>query len=217
MKPYYQDALVTIYHGDSREIVPRLSADSFDLVVSDPPYGIDHPTDYAARRRGGLSECRVDYPPIYDDDKPFDPAWILALNKPTVLFGANYFCDKLPISSGWFFWDKFRPDGLDQSTGELAWTNFVKGIRVFRHLWNGMMVASERGEHHHPSQKPVALFTFILTHRWTPPGTVLDPYMGAGPVLRAAKDLGRKAIGIEIEERYCEIAARRMQQEVLAL
>lgn len=215
MNPYYQHAGITIYHGDCRDILPTL--EKADLVLTDPPYGISLPCNFNTRKRGGLSECRIDYPPIHDDDKPFDPSHILGLDLPTVLFGGNYFADKLPPSSGWFVWDKFRPDALDQSTAELAWTNFVKGVRVFRHLWNGMMVASEKGEHYHPSQKPVALFTFILTHRWTPSGTVLDPYCGAGPCLVAAKHLGREAIGIEIEERYCEIAAKRLSQEVLCL
>lgn len=216
MKPYYEHAGITIFHGDCRNILPSLPKPG--LVLTDPPYGISLPCNFNSRKRGGLAECRFDYPPIHGDDTPFDPAFILALDCPTVLFGANYFCDKLPISSGWFFWDKHRPDGLDQSTGEMAWTNFVKGVRVFRHLWNGMMTASERGEHYHPSQKPVALMQWILTHRWTPTeGTVLDPYMGAGPVGIACKNLQRPYIGIEIEEKYCEIAARRLEQEVLDL
>jgi site-specific DNA-methyltransferase (adenine-specific) len=67
----------------------------------------------------------------------------------------------------------------------------------------------------HPTMKPCSLWRWILNLRWTPPGTVLDPFMGSGTTLRAAKDLGRKAIGIEIEERYCEIAAKRLQQSVL--
>lgn len=164
-----------------------------------------------------MSECRVDYPQIHGDDEPFDPSPILAFDVPTVLWGANHFADKLPPSSGWFVWDKFRPDGLDQATAELAWTNFVKGVRVFRHLWNGMMVASEKGEHYHPSQKPVALFDFVLTHRFTPQGTVLDPYMGAGPCAVSCKRLARAYIGIEISEAYCEIAVKRLQQEYLPL
>jgi DNA modification methylase len=213
MKRYYQDGAVTIYHGDCREILPTL--EPVDLVLTDPPYGIAHPTDYASRKRGSLAACR-DYPPVHGDDEPFDPTWLLALDKPTVLWGANYYADKLPPSSGWLVWDKERPDDLDQSTCELAWTNFIKGVRRFRYLWNGAIrKGNQRLEH--PTEKPIALMAWVLTHRWTPEGVVLDPFMGSGTTLRAAKDLGRKAIGIEIEEKYCEIAARRMAQEVLAL
>src|SRR3990167_3773563 len=198
--PYFQDDSVTIYHGDCREILPYLP--KVDLVLTDPPYGISHPTNYRERGRSNLARCN-DYVPVFGDDKPFDPIpWI---QWPCVLWGANYYADKLPCSSGWLVWDKERPHDLDQATCELAWTNFVKGARVFRHLWNGMIKGSERGENYHPTQKPVELFRWCLLLKWTPEGTILDPFMGSGPTLRAAKDLRRKAIGIEIEEKYCEI------------
>ena len=154
-----------------------------------------------------------DYAPVYGDDKPFDPQYILSLNVPTLLFGANYFSNKLPHSSGWVVWDKLRPAGLDQSDAEFAWTNFIKGVRVFRHLWHGMMRASEHGENYHPTQKPVALIVWILSLQWTPAGTVLDPFLGSGTTAVACEQLGRKWIGIEIEEKYCEIAAKRIDAE----
>jgi DNA modification methylase len=113
-------------------------------------------------------------------------------------------------------WDKERPHDLDQSTAELAWSNFVKGVRVFRYLWHGMIRAGDETLEH-PTQKPAALWKWIIGLRWTPAGIILDPFMGSGTTLRAAKDLGRRAIGIEIEERYCEIAAKRCAQEVMNL
>lgn len=209
MTPYYSHAGITIYHGEAREVLPGLP--KVDLVLSDPPYGISHPTDYAKRGRGKLAQCR-NYVPVYGDNQPFDPApWI---TQPALLFGGNYFADKLPPSSGWIVWDKLRPDGLDQSRAELAWTNFVKGVRVFQFLWNGMMRASDELLEH-PTQKPVALIKWCLQLQWTPTGLILDPFMGSGTTLVAAKNLGRRAIGIEIEEKYCEIAVKRLQQEVL--
>jgi DNA modification methylase len=208
MKPYYQDGQCTIYHGDCREIAPALNA---DCVLSDPPYGIAHPTNYKSRGRGGIAACR-DYAPVHGDGQQFDPGpWI---DRPCLLFGANYFADKLPPSSGWVVWDKERPHDLDQSTCELAWSNFVKGVRIFRHLWNGA-ICKRKPDLVHPTQKPVELFAWIIQLRWFPAGTILDPFMGSGTTLRAGKDLGRKCIGIEIEEKYCEIAAKRLAQEVL--
>lgn len=208
-KPYYDDGKgIVIYHGDCREILPHLP--KVDLVLTDPPYGINHPTNYAARGRGGLAACQ-DYPPVFDDDKPFDPTFLLKW--PCILWGANYYAQLLPPVSGWLVWDKERPDDLDQATCELAWTNFVKGCRRFKFLWNGCMRAGKEALAH-PTQKPEALIKWCLILKWTPPGVVCDPYMGSGTTLRAAKDLGRKCIGIEIEEKYCEIAARRLQQEV---
>ncbi len=214
MKPYYNHAGITIYHGDCREIVPSLSVP--DLIVADPPYGIALETAYRLRGRGRLAQC-IDYPEIVGDKFDFDPLFLLALDVPTVLWGANYFGHQLPKSSGWLVWDK-RCGRMqnDQADGELAWTNFVKGVRIFQHEWNGFRRDSEIGEHYHPTGKPVELYRWFLQLRWTPTGTILDPFMGSGTTLRAAKDLGRKAIGIEIEERYCEIAAKRMAQEVFS-
>lgn len=212
MRPYYQDASTTIYNGDCREIAP--SIDGVGVLLADPPYGIAHPTDYGARGRSVLAQAR-DYPPVFGDGEPFDAArW---LGYPAViLWGANYYANSLPDRSGWLVWDKMRPDGIDQADAELAWTSHVKGARVFRHLWNGMMRASEHGVSVHPTQKPVALMSWCLS--FCPENAlILDPFMGSGPTLAAAKLLGRRAIGIEIEERYCEIAARRLSQEVLAL
>ncbi len=207
MKPYFEEAGITIFHGDCREVLGMYSG----FIVTDPPYGIDHPTDYRARGRGALAEC-ADYPRVAGDAEPFEPSFLL--DRPCVLFGANYFADRLPPSSGWLVWDKMRPHGLDQATAELAWSNFVKGVRVFRYLWNGMIRDGNEALEH-PTQKPVALMKWILALKWTPAGRVIDPFMGAGSTLIAAKDMGREAVGIELEERYCEIAARRLSQSAM--
>ena len=133
---------------------------------------------------------------------------------PTVLWGANWYADKLPPSGGWLVWDKERPDTLDQATCELAWTNCVKGVRRFRHLWNGMIRASEHNENYHPMQQPVALFVWVLTLRWIPGGVVFDPYMGAGPCGVAAARTGRQFIGIELHRPYFETAIKRITTEL---
>lgn len=206
---FYQKDNITIYKGDCKEVLNDLQ---FDVIVSDPPYGISHPTNYHSRGRGKLAKCS-DYAPVAGDNQPFDPTFLLNTKKPLCLFGANYFADKLPNSSGWLVWDKQRPKGLDQSSCELAWTNFVKGVRIFHHLWNGMLRASERGKGMlvHPTQKPIALMEWILNLKWTPKGTILDPYAGGGSTLIAAKKLGRPAIGVELSEEYCEIMVRRLE------
>ncbi|GAG20370.1 unnamed protein product, partial [marine sediment metagenome] len=195
MKPYYEHTGITIYHGDCREILPRL--DPVDLVLTDPPYGISHPCKYKSRGRGALAQCR-DYPNVYGDDKPFDPAPYI--NQPAILWGANHYANRLPNSGGWAVWDKQRPDSLDQSTCELAWSNIIKGVRRIAYLWNGMIRAG-KDELFHPTQKPIEVMRWCLLLKWTKDKqSILDPFMGAGTTLRAAKDLGRKAIGIETEE-----------------
>ncbi len=208
--PYYQDDSVTIYHGDCREILPSVEA---DLVVTDPPYGIRYSPSQNSKKAWG-DKTFVGDVVVAGDDEPFDPTPLLRFPA-LVLFGANHYADKLPASPSWIVWDK--RDGMtsnDFADCELVWTNLPGVARLFRHQWSGALRASERGEPRlHPTQKPVVVMRWILTR--CPEGIVLDPFMGSGSTLRAAKDIGRKSIGIEIEERYCEIAVKRLAQEVL--
>ena len=201
---------VTIVHGDCREVLPV----ECDAVVTDPPYGMKHPCNFAGRGRGKIAACN-DWPDVAGDAEPFDPAWILAMGKPTVLWGANWYADKLPPHSGWLVWDKERPDDLDQATCELAWTNCVKGVRRFRHMWNGMMKASEKGQSYHPTQKPVALFAWILALRWlVDVETVFDPYMGAAPCGVACVRAGKRYVGVEINPVHFATARARLENEL---
>ena len=197
----------TLYHGDCLEILPTLP--KVDAVITDPPYGISHPCNFAERGRGKLAAC-YDYPDVYHDDRPFNPAPWISLGIPVAMWGGNHFASRLPDAGGWLVWDKERPDDLDQATCELAWTNYVKGVRRFRYLWNGMIRAGEKGDNYHPTQKPVALCEWVLGLRWTPRGATLDPYMGAGSMGVACANLGRKFIGIEIERKYFDIACERI-------
>lgn len=220
IQPYYQDDAVTIYHADCWPLVASLERP--DLVLTDPPYGIAERTDRAAKGRGNLARSN-DFAPVHGDDVPFDPVPLLAFGR-VVLFGANHYANRLPASATWLVWDKL--DGLrtdkrlvgfdDNADVELAWTNIGGPARIVSHRWKGMVKASERDDQRvHPTQKPVALMAHIIAWLTKPGDLILDPYMGSGSTLRAAKDLGRRAIGVEIEERYCEAAANRMCQEVM--
>jgi len=203
----------TLYRGDCLEVLPTLDTGSIDALVTDPPYGIKHPCNFKARGRGSLAQCH-DYPDVVGDDKQFDPAPLLSLDRPTVTWGANYYASLLPDVSGWLVWDKLRPDDIDQSTCELAWTNCIKGVRRLRYLWNGCM---RDGDDIlvHPTQKPVALFLWTLELRWLKPCvTICDPFMGSGTTGVACERLGRRFIGIEISDEYFQIACKRIAAEV---
>ena len=226
MKPCYQHGGITIYHGDAQEIVPSLAKPG--LLLTDPPWGINANTDSsrfsppasgwwdnADRSTQQHNEKGL----IEGDQQPFDPSHLLSLKCPTILWGGHCFADRLPPSAGWLVWDKRK--GIEDanwplSEGELAWTNVCKGVRFFRHRWMGLVRESEQGEHHHPTQKPVALMKWCLL-RYHKKGAVLDPYMGSGATLVACKALGIPAIGIELKERHCGIAVHRLSQEVLPL
>jgi DNA modification methylase len=154
---------------------------------------------------------------IVGDDAPFAPSPLLAVDAPKIIWGGNHFADSLPASRGWLAWHKRYPnESNDQSDAELAWTDFLSVVRVFSLRWSG---AHRQGREqveprYHVNQKPASLIEWCLS--LVPDAqTILDPFMGSGTTLVAAKQLGRRAIGIEIEERYCEIAVQRLAQKVL--
>lgn len=204
MKPYYEHGGITIYHGDCRNVLPSVWFGA-DAVVTDPPYG------HGDKWSGGTWATN----PIYElafkwDAKPVDAdllALVIASAPVAIVWGGNYYT--LPPSRCWLSWAK---TSLMETMAdfELAWTNLDRPSKQFREHRN------PDGEREHPTQKPISLMRWCLG--FVPgDGAIIDPFMGSGSTLRAAKDVGRRAIGIEIEERYCEIAAKRLAQEVLPL
>ena len=213
MRPYYEDDAVTIYHGDCREILPTLGP--VDLVLTDPPYGIGE--DGGDKMRYGPGRTHFSIPKHqrmgWDIERPSRECFglLMAAAPHWIIFGGNYFADLLPPSPGWLYWDKRI--GGDFSDGELIYTNRNGGLRSYSvHSFLGLRGGKDR---QHPTQKPLSLLHWCIGF-FPNAQTILDPFMGSGTTLRAAKDLGRRAIGIEIEERYCEIAAKRMSQTVMA-
>jgi site-specific DNA-methyltransferase (adenine-specific) len=214
LKPYYDDGQCVIYHGDCREILPALNVDPA-LVLTDPPYGMDY-SPMRAGTRSTAAQRRVGRE-IHGDREAFDPSHLLVFES-LVLFGANWYADRLPPSGGWIVWDKtprIVREGWIGSHAELAWTNLAGHVLKFSMQWGG---EARNGEPSlHPAQKPIALMRWILALYTEPDWLVLDPYMGSGPIGVACRETRRRYIGIEIEERYCEIAAKRLAQEVLPL
>lgn len=222
-EPYYRDDSVTIYHARMEEILPALDLSGVAMVLADPPYGIGIQDNGGGARRNAVGTNGRSYPGvIHGDREPYcPPPALLSLvdHAACVFWGANNYSDALPRSQGWLVWDK-RPSGLVRTfaDGELAWTNRDAALRIFRHTWDGYDRATERGSHVHPNQKPVALMKWCIgLMRLDPGALILDPYTGSGPVLRAAKDLGFRAIGIDSLEWCCARAAERCRQETLPL
>ena len=183
--------------GDCREVLPTLG--TVDAVVTDPPYGIGF---RAGKFWGGTQ--------IIGDDKPFDPDWIIQIGVPTILFGANFYADKLPASPGWLVWDKRERTSkmLPGSDIEMAWSNITDQAHLITKCWMPHTIRKE--EQFHPTQKPESVMSWFLG--FLPDGkAILDPYMGSGTTGVACARLGRAFIGIEIEPRYFDIACRRIE------
>lgn len=205
MTPYYDRDGITVYHGRWEDVLAAGLIDPREvaLVHADPPYGIGEKTARGSAGRGGK-----DFPLIVGDGQPYDPAPVLALGRPLVLWGANHYSSRVPESPSWVVWDK--RDGVlvnDNSDGEMAWISFGSRLRIFRHVWAGWMRASEHGRALHPTQKPIALCSWVYHHAKLKRGDlVLVPYMGSGPDLAACVAMGLKCIACEVEEEYCRVA-----------
>lgn len=222
MQPYYEHGGITIYHGDCREVLPALGA---DVAVTDPPYGVnlgDHGGATDGRKSHVLVKGR--YASYEDTPENFDRIIVPAIRQTlgiverALVFAAGHMLWKLPPA------DAVGGVFLPAACGRCAW-----GYNSFAHaaLYGkapdlhlgaspiGIKSTDRASGHGHPCAKPTSWMLWAVSLVSREGELVLDPFMGSGTTLRAAKDLGRRAIGIEIEERYCEIAANRLQQEVL--
>ncbi|GAH76107.1 unnamed protein product, partial [marine sediment metagenome] len=214
LKPYYQDNYVTIYLGDCREILPELP--KVGLVLTDPPYGLDNIKRNPSRSVLAVSK---DYGLGEWDTQVIDYNVLklcLSYGERQIVFGGNYY--PLPPARCWLVWDKENGEN-DFADCELAWTNLDKAIRIYRYRWQGMLQRDMKNKerHYHPTQKPVSVMKWCILQAGDGIETIIDPFMGSGSTLRASKELNRKCIGIEIEEKYCEIAAKRCSQGVFEL
>jgi len=213
IKPYYNEGDITIYHGDCLEIMPQLKP--VDLVLTDPPYGIKRDKGFEGFGGFGVPIARRRFEnDNWDSERPGKDVFDLILLKSNtaIVFGGNFFADLLPQGTHWIVWDK-KNTMPTFGDAELIWTNIKRNsIKIITCEYNGL-IGKEKWRSH-PTQKPLKLITKII-QRYSPENdTILDPFMGSGTTLIAAKELGRKAIGIEIEEKYCEIAVDRLRQEV---
>ena len=217
IQPFYQEPGIVIYHGDNALVLPELG--QFDLVLTDPPYGIG--ADKAAAAAASSSNPHgwayygdTDWDQARPGKEVFDQ--LLAMSEGQIIWGGNYFADMLPASMGWLVWDKGQRN-FSLADVELAWTSFWVAARAFTLARSKALKDGKQ----HPTQKPLDLMKWCIQgaqkHLKKEKITILDPFMGSGTTLRAAKDLGVSCVGIDAEQKYCEIAAGRMSQGVLAL
>ena len=247
-KPYYQDSEVVIYHADCRDILPLIPDKSIDLVLTDPPYGLNYNNGDLANMResafGGDVSRQVARPIVNDDEDTANRLFqdMLKVSGQKLLKGGACCCcccggGPKPLFAKWTLWmDEFI--GFKQA---VVWDKGGLGMGIhFRRNYEFMLIAQNGSpahrwnggndtpnvwqipkiipqEYEHPTAKPELLMEFTVNLFSNPDDIVLDPFMGCGTTLRAAKNLSRKCIGIEIEEKYCEIAARRCSQTVMNL
>jgi site-specific DNA-methyltransferase (adenine-specific) len=219
MNCYYDEGGIQIYHGRCEDVLLSLAV---DVTITDPPYA--ERTHVGARSGNAVDEKLIHFDSITDEALVAIARQLVGVTKRWVLMTCDWQhavrleeCGDLVRLGVWI-----KPNGAPQFTGDrpgTGWEAVALLHRGGRKEWNG-------GGHHavwhcpivqgqHPTEKPLALVKQWVSLFSQPGELILDPFMGSGTTLRAAKDLGRRAIGVEIEERYCEIAAKRLSQQVL--
>lgn len=218
-EPYYQDDAVTLWHGDclSDEIAPHWLA--ADVLVTDPPYGMAY-VSHASSYKAGI--VRPPTAPIAGDENAQLRDDILAAwgDRPALVFG-TWRVPRPPAARALVVWDKGDSPGtgaLDIPWGPSHEEVYVLGRGFVGKRRGGVLrvtalSSQDRRREGHPTPKPQALMEMLIDA--CPPGVIADPCAGSGPTLVAAKALGRRAVGVEVEERYCEVIAKRLAQDVL--
>ena len=209
-RPYYQDDQVTLWHGDCLEVQEWLTG---DVLVSDPPYGVAYVSN--SSKYGSTRPISGD-----DDTQARDLVLELWRDRPALIFG-SWKAPRPARTRHRLIWAKGSSPGM----GDLAlpWGPGEEEIYVMGEGWTGKrstnvlnvptIPAQSHNRPDHPTPKPVSLMELLIEK--APPGTVVDPFAGSGATLIAARNQGRNAVGVEVEERYCELIAARLAQGVL--
>lgn len=207
--PFYEDEYTKIYNMDC--LTGMIALRPFDVIVTDPPYGIGA---YATGTMGGgvLAKQSTFEKTDWDNERvhPIYVEMIKYVSRHQIIFGGNYY--NLGATKSYIIWDKDNGENYFADC-ELAWTNYDRAVRKIKHKWQGMLQQNmkEKEQKFHPTQKPLPVMIEIIEDYTNASDLVCDPFMGSGTTLVAAKALGRKAVGFEINPKYCTIAAERLK------
>lgn len=210
------DDKISLFNGDCLEYMKILEDNYFDLIITDPPYGVNIGKNGNV---GGGKLASVKYYGIVEWDNSIPSVEVFKqmfrISKNLIIFGGNYMTEHLPSSSCWIVWDK--DNSANFADCELAWTSFNTAVRKFKHRWNGMLQEKMnwKEKRQHPTQKPVALGRWLLQNYANKGDKIFDPFAGSGSFLVACKQLGFDAVGCEKEKKYCDIIKERLQQKTL--
>lgn len=200
--------LDTAFNGDCLDFMKLMPDKCIDLVLTDPPYGIGE--DGGKQRRAKSKHIKKDWDSIRPRKEVFQE--IFRISKHQIIWGGNYFSDYLPPSSGWIFWDK-KLQNSDFSDGELAFTSFNKGLKMFSHSKNGGNINLFKYTHIHPTQKPLKLFKWCLEKYAPENALIFDPFLGSFTTAVACHHYGLNWIGCEKEEDYFKAGSDRYERE----
>jgi site-specific DNA-methyltransferase (adenine-specific) len=198
---------------DCLEGMRQMPDKSVDLVLTDPPYGHGWEIMKKISQNNLAPVGDYDWEP-WNNSVPTEVYFqeMFRISKHQIIFGGNYFIDKLTPSPCWIIWDKDNTGNF--ADAELAWTSFNTAVRIFKWRWNGMLQEdpTHKEERVHPTQKPVKLFEWIIKNYAKQGDTICDPFFGSGSCLVAAVRMGHQFIGFEKEQSYFDAAQIRIKK-----
>jgi len=205
--------LNVIYNEDCLEGIKNLSDNSIDLLLTDPPYGINIAKNGTVGGGSYRGETTKFMTSSWDEKIPpkeyFDEMFRVSKNQ--IIWGGNYFLDYLDPTRCMLIW--YKRNGLPERTfadAEVAWTSFNKNTRVIDVRWDGFIRDSKEKKYKHPTQKALKVFEYCVRNYSDKGSIILDPFIGTGTTAVASLGLGRKFIGFEINKNYYNIALKRI-------
>lgn len=215
-----QTPKINLIHGDCMDLMRETPSGYYSLAVIDPPYGIKHST-IAGKQSGSqygkaATKKRVYETKNWDDQSPSEEYFmeLMRVSKNQIIWGANHFISKIPLdSSCWIVWDK-----MNGSNGfadcEMAWTSFGSAVRMFRYMWNGMLQGDMKNKQDriHPTEKPYALYKWLLTNYAKRGDRILDTHGGSMSIAIACYDLGFDLDLTELDKDYYDAGVARFER-----
>jgi site-specific DNA-methyltransferase (adenine-specific) len=207
-----------VFNADCMEVMSRYPDKWFELAIVDPPYGIRE-DGHRENNRSKLAKSKNYHKALWDQDKPNKEYFteLLRVSKNQVIWGANNYPEHLKQSPCWIVWDK--DNSGDFADCELAYTSFDTAVRKFEYRWNGMLQGDMKNKEQriHPTQKPVALYKWLLRNYAKPGDKILDTHLGSGSSRIACYDGGFDFVGCELDPDYFSAMEKRFQQHISQL
>jgi len=208
---------IKITNEDNMELMARYPDNYFDLAIVDPPYGIDSKISTKSSLNKGNKFAQLYNEKRWDKFRPKNEYWyeLLRVSKNQIICGGNYFAEKLPVSRGWIIWDK-QGEGITSVNNELMWTSFDVSIKTFSrcHGLDKGFMAKGINKVFHPTQKPVALYKWLLDNYAKPNDKILDTHLGSGSIAIACHDYDFELTACELDKEYYDKAIERITNHV---
>jgi site-specific DNA-methyltransferase (adenine-specific) len=207
--------MITITNEDNMALMARYPDKCFELAIVDPPYGLCVDGVNPIANKSGDQNHKYDSSKQWDEYIP-DKLYFIELARVSmnqIIWGGNYFLDYLGFCKAPIIWDKLNGESMF-ADGELAWTSsgLPRNLKIFRHQWCGVFKDSERGAIKiHPTQKPVALYKWLLSRYAKPGDKILDTHLGSGSIAIACHDLGFDLTACELDKDYFDAAMKRIR------